>query len=180
MQQDHGKRLDDAPFYEIPELHNCQLQEHLWRPAMTDTIGCLGWQALEGQFRLKRRRIFLATFKKSPRACEARWRWLPKFFLRGLMYSYAIPPTDESSCVVAQRQLWVHAPHVARTYHQCSLRLMQQLLVQHLIQRYLQSLRYLLLQSIQLGLNRIACVLGLSSIAIEIDIALVVLIALYI
>ena len=137
MQQDHGKRLDDAPFYEIPELHNCQLQEHLWRPAMTDTIGCLGWQALEGQFRLKRRRIFLATFKKSPRACEARWRWLPKFFLRGLMYSYAIPPTDESSCVVF-------------------------------------SLKYLLLQSIQLVLNRIVCVLGRSSIAIEIDIALVV------
>ena len=48
MQQDHGKRLDDALFYEIPELHNCQLQERLWRPAMTDTIGCLGWQALEG------------------------------------------------------------------------------------------------------------------------------------
>ena len=41
-----------------PELHNCQLQERPWQPAMTDTIGCLGWQALEGQFRLKRRRIF--------------------------------------------------------------------------------------------------------------------------
>ena len=86
---------------------------------------------------------FLATFKKSLRPCDARWRWLPKFFLTGLMYSYAIPPTDESSCVVF-------------------------------------SLRYLLLQSIQLVLNRIVCVLGRSSIAIEIDIALVVLIALYI
>ena len=41
--------------------------------------------------------------------------------------------------------------NVARTYHQWSLCLMEQLLVQHLILRYLQSLGYLFLQSIQLG-----------------------------